>query len=71
MHRERSLIKIRTTQMFKEIFIDPFDNDNVSDHLVNFASGVVTILAVVKSLLKAFDRGNQMAIYFMKESLIP
>ena len=34
----------RKTHMFGGIFIDPSDNDNPSDHPLNFASGVVTNL---------------------------
>ena len=30
----------RTTHMFEVMFIDPFDNDNPSDHPLNFMSGV-------------------------------
>ena len=43
----------RTTHMFEGIFIDSFDNDNPSDHLLNFATGVVTTSAIKESLLKA------------------
>ena len=39
--------------MFEGIFIDPFDNDNPSDHLLNFASGVMTTSEFKESLLKA------------------
>ena len=30
----------RMTHMFEGMFIDPFDNDNPSDHPLNFVSGV-------------------------------
>ena len=43
----------RTTYMYEGIFIDPFDNDNLSDHRLNFASGVVTASAIKEGLLKA------------------
>ena len=42
----------RMTHMFEEIFIDPFDNDNSSDHPLNFASGVVTTSAIKKVFKK-------------------
>ena len=42
----------RKTHMFEGIFIDPFDNDNPSDHPLNFASGVVTTSAIKESLRK-------------------
>ena len=48
----------RTTHMFEGIFKDPFDNDNPSDHPLNFASGVVTTSAIKESLLKALDKGS-------------
>ena len=44
----------RTTHMFEGIFIDPFGN--LSDHPLNFASGVVTTSAIIESLLKALDK---------------
>ena len=43
----------RMTHMFEGIFIDPFDNDNLSDHSLNFTSGVVRTSAIKESLLKA------------------
>ena len=43
----------RTTHMFEGIFIDPIDNNNPSDHPLNFASGVLTRSAIKESLLKA------------------
>ena len=43
----------RTTHMYDGILIDPFDNDNPSDHPLNFASGVVRASAIKESLLKA------------------
>ena len=43
----------RTTHMYDGIFIDPFDNDNPSNHPLNFASGVVRASAIKESLLKA------------------
>ena len=45
----------RTTHMFEGIFIDPFNNDIPSDHLLNFASGIVTTSAIKESLLKALE----------------
>ena len=42
----------KTTHMFERIFIDPFDNDNPSDHPLKFASGVVTTSAIKESLQK-------------------
>ena len=42
----------RTTHMFEGIFIDSFDNDNLSDHPLNLASGVLTTSAIKGSLLK-------------------
>ena len=38
----------RKTPMFVGIFIDPFDNNNPSDHPLNFASGEVTTSAIMK-----------------------
>ena len=61
----------RMTHMFEGIFIDPFDNDNPSDHPLNFASGVVTTSAIKESLLKALDKGSQVSINFTKKHLIP
>ena len=61
----------RTTHMFEEIFIDPFDNDNPSDHPLNFASGLVTTSAIKESQLKALDKGSQVSINFTKKHLIP
>ena len=43
----------RMTHMYDGIFIDPFDNDNPSDHSLNFASRVVRLSAIKESLLKA------------------
>ena len=60
----------RTTHMFEGIFIDPFDNDNPSDHSLNFAPGVVTTSAIMKTLLKALDKGSQVSINFRKKQLI-
>ena len=57
--------------MFEGIFIDPFDNDNPSDHPLNFASDVVTTSVIKESLLKALDKGSQVSINFMKKHLIP
>ena len=57
----------RTTHMFEGIFIDPLDNDNPSDHPLNFASGVVTASSIKESLLKALDKGSQISINFMKK----
>ena len=54
----------RTTHMFQGIFIDPFDNDNPSDHPLNVASGVETTSATKESLLKALDKGSQVSINF-------
>ena len=50
----------RMTHMFEGISIDPFDNDNPSDHSLNFASFVVTTSAIKESLLKALDKGSQL-----------
>ena len=61
----------RTTHMFEGIFIDPLDNDNPSDHPLNFASGVVTASSIKESLLKALDKGSQVSINFMKKHKIP
>ena len=61
----------RTTHMFEGIFIDPFDNDNQSDHPLNFAPGVVTRSAIKESLLKALDKGSQVSIIFTRKHLIP
>ena len=49
----------RKTHMFEAIFIDPFDNDNPSDHPFNFASGIVTTSAIIESLRKTLDKGSQ------------
>ena len=57
--------------MFEEIFIDPFDNDNLSDHPLNFTSGVVTTSAIKESLLKALDKGSQVSINLTKKHMIP
>ena len=43
----------RTSHMYDGIFIDPFDNDNPSDHPLNFVSVVVRASAIKESLLKA------------------
>ena len=61
----------RTTHMFEGIFIDPFVNDNPSDHPLNFASGVVTPSTIKESQLKALDKGSQVSINFTKKHLIP
>ena len=61
----------RKTHMFEGIFIDHFDNDNPSDHPLNFASGVVTTSAIKESLLKALDKGSQVSIIFTKKHLVP
>ena len=58
-------------RMFEGIFIDPFDNDNPPDHPLNFASGVVKSSAIMKSLLKALDKGSQVSINFKKKHWIP
>ena len=55
---------------FEGIFIDPSDNDNPSDHPLNFASGVVTTSAIKESLRKTLDKGSQVSIYFTKKHLI-
>ena len=57
----------RTTHMFEGILTDPFDNDNPSDHSLNFASGVVTTFGIKESLLKALDKGSQVSINFTKK----
>ena len=61
----------RTTPMYGGMFIDPFDNDNQSDHPLNFAYGVVTTSAIKESLLKALDKGSHVSINFTKKHLIP
>ena len=61
----------RKTHMFEGIFIDQFDNDNPSDHPLNFASGVVTTSAIKESLRKTLDKGSQVSINFTKKHLIP
>ena len=61
----------RMAHMFEGIYIDPFDNDNPSDHPLNFASGEVTTSSIKESLLKALDKGSQVSINFMKKHLIP
>ena len=50
---------IRTTHMFEGMVIDPFDNDNQSDHPLNFASGEVTTSAIKEGLLKPLDKERQ------------
>ena len=60
----------RTTHMFEGIFIDPFDNDNPSDHPLNFAPGVVTTSANMKTLLIALAKGSQVSINYRKKHLI-
>ena len=57
--------------MFEGTFIDPFDTNSASDHLVNFASGVVTTPVFEESPLKALDKGSKMAADFIKQRLIP
>ena len=57
--------------MFEGIFKDPFDNDNPSDHPLNFAPGVVTTSAIKESLLKALDKGSQVSMNTTKKRLIP
>ena len=42
----------RTTHVFEGVFIDRLDNDNPSDHPLNFASDVVTASLIKESLLK-------------------
>ena len=59
----------RTTHMFEGMFIDPFNNDNLSDHPLNFASGVVTS-AIKERLLKALDKDSRVSINFTKKHLI-
>ena len=61
----------RKTHMFEGIFIDPSNNDNPSDHPLNFASGVVTTSAIKESLRKTLDKGSQVSINFTKKHLIP
>ena len=61
----------RKTHIFEGIFIDPFDNDNPSDHPLSFVSGVVTTSAVKESLRKSLDKGSQVSINFTKKHLIP
>ena len=46
----------RKTHIFEGIFIDPFDNDNPSDHPLTFVSGVGTTSAVKESLRKSLDK---------------
>ena len=61
----------RTTHIFEGILIDPFDNNNPSDQLLNFASGVVTTCAIKKDiLLKALDKGSQVSVNSTKKHLI-
>ena len=60
----------RTTHIFEGILIDPFDNNNPSDHLLNFASGVVTTSAIKEILLKALDKGSQVSVNSTKKHLI-
>ena len=57
--------------MFEGIFIDPADDDNPSDHPMNFASGVVTTSAIKESLRKTLDKGGQVSINFTNKHLIP
>ena len=57
--------------MFEGIFIGPSDNDNPSDHPLNFASGVVTISAIKESLRKTLDKGSQVSINITNKHLIP
>ena len=61
----------RTTHMFEGMFIDPFDNDNQSDHPLNFASSEVTTSAITEGLLKPLDKGSQVSINFTRKHLIP
>ena len=61
----------RKTHMFEGIFIDPSDNDNPSDHPLNFASGVVTTSEIKESLRKTLDKGSKVSINFTKKHLIP
>ena len=61
----------KTTHMFEGISIDPFDNDNPSDHPLNFAPGVVITSAIRESLLQALDKGSQVSINVTKKHLIP
>ena len=60
----------RKTHMFEGIFIDPSDNDNPSDHPLNFASDVVTTSAIKESLRKTLSKGSQISIKFTKKHLI-
>ena len=61
----------RKTHMFEGIFIDPSDNDNPSDHPLNFSPGVVTTSAIKESLRKTLDKGSQVSINFTKKHLVP
>ena len=61
----------RKTHSFERIFIDPSDNDNHTDHPLDFASGVVTTSAIKESLQKTLDKGSQVSINFTKKHLIP
>ena len=61
----------RTTHMFESIFIDPFDNDNPSDHPLNPTSGEVTTSAIKESPLKALDKVSQVSINLRKKHMIP
>ena len=61
----------RKTHMFEGIFIHPSDNDNPSDHPLNFASDEVTTSAIKESLRKTLDKGSQVSINFTKKHLIP
>ena len=73
MQQGRGLIKMwkKMIQMFEGTFIDPFDTNSASDHLVNFASGVVTTPVFEECPLKALDKGSKMAADFIKQRLIP
>ena len=52
----------RMTHMLEGIFIDPFENDNPSDHPLNFASGELTTSAILESLRNTLDKGSQVSI---------
>ena len=56
--------------MFEGTLIDPFRTDSASNHLMNFASGVVTTTPIEGSLLKTLVKGSQMATNFMNQRLI-
>ena len=57
-------------QVFDGQFIDPFNLTDLSAHLTNFATDIITPIQVQNSMLDALDKEGEMATAFMKERFI-